>query len=271
MILARWTGTRVLGGIALALLVVGGLVGLATGVEHGQDGLDAAARAGLMVVPITLVWLAPLCCGAGAAMAMAQIMARGEHLGLEAAGLGPLRTGWVSAVAGLLVGTGAWWASEVIVPQTTPVEAQSTWVWLDQGAYRASDGVLIRIESGRFLAVEQLSDPDPAMLRAAQQLAQPRTATHAVLRAADTPPASVERHSRLARILACGALALLGWVPLARRASAQVGIVLAVGLSAQALDLILQALAAQGKLPSTVGAWAIPLVLAGLAGLSVRR
>ena len=64
MRLAAWVAARVLGSVLAALCVVGGLVALATGVEQGHQGWAAALSEALRVVPITLVWLAPLCCGA---------------------------------------------------------------------------------------------------------------------------------------------------------------------------------------------------------------
>jgi|GEM_PF-6363572 len=270
MRLAAWVAARVLGSVLAALCVVGGLVGLATGVEQGHQGWAAALSEALRVVPITLVWLAPLCCGVGTAVAMARIMSRGEDVALSSAGLGPLRTGWTAALAGVLLGLCAWWTADTIVPRTMPESSQSSWVWIDGGAYRVADAVWVGTKGGQIDQVQRLRVFDEEQLQRARQLATPRLASAGVLASAQTPAAKVERQGRFARILACAALSLLGWIPIVRRATAQVGLILAAGLCAQAVDVVLHALAAQGHISVMVGAWSIPVLLALLAGLSSR-
>jgi len=271
MIIARYVGLRVLAGIVAGMALVGGLVGLATGVEHGRQGLAAALQSILAIVPLSLVWLAPLCCGVGAAVALARLKARGEDVGFAVAGIRPWRTGWVAALVGLGLGMGAWWMSDAVVPHTTHGSQGSTWVWLDQGAYRPADETWVRMVDQRMQVDALQEPPSPSALRRAQHQARPRTAPASVLTGSQAPPLRLEWHSRLARILACAAMALIGWMPLSRRGLTQVGMVLGTGLLAQAIDFILQALAAQGQIPVLVGAWVVPgLLTVWAAWLSLR-
>jgi lipopolysaccharide export LptBFGC system permease protein LptF len=272
MSLPRWIALRVIGGTLAALTLLAGLVGLATTVEHGRSGLGAALSAGLSVVPITLVWLAPLCCGVGAALAAARAAASGEQLALQVSGVGPRRTGWVPALVGTSLGLCTLWASESLVPSTVAPVPQSAWVWLDGGAYRASDGASLRLDGGRLESAERTSAPSTAALQRARHLARPRTAPTSVLIGADSGPARVALHVRVARVLACGALCVLGWVPLVRRGSYQVAAVLTLGLLAQATGAVAELLAAQGQLGVVAGAWGVPILLCVAAVLiSARR
>jgi lipopolysaccharide export LptBFGC system permease protein LptF len=269
LILVRWAAPRVLAGIGLALLLVGGLVGLATGVEQADQGASAALLAGLQVVPITLVWLAPLCCGVGAALFMARLMVHGEDLGLEAAGLGPRHTGWVAAGVGLCMGCGTWVVSEAVVPGVWLPNGPEVWVWLGDGAYRPSDGTRVRTKDGRILAVQRADHPDPKALQLARQRARPRLAPSAAL--GQAPGAQVERHGRLGRIVACVAMAVLGWIPCVRRRSLHLVLVLGIGLGAALLELGLHALAGQAQISPWLGAWAVPVLLSCSALGLLRR
>jgi hypothetical protein len=271
MIMLRWAGPRLAGGIGAALALVGGLVGLATSVERSSAGLEAAVMAGLGLVPITLVWLAPLCCGAGAALVMARVMACGEDVGLAALGLGPRHTVWVAAGAGLLMGACAWGVADRVIPALPRADSPSDWVWLESGAYRPADGILVHTSGGRITAVEHRASPSRVSVDRARQRARPRTASARVLYQTDTLPAQVERQGRLARVLSCVAMAMLGWVPWVRRSAAHIGLVLATGLCGTALELGLHALAAQGQVSPALGAWSVPLLLLVLAALSARR
>lgn len=271
MIMLRWAGPRLAGGIGAALALVGGMVGLATSVERGSEGLATAVLAGLAVVPITLVWLAPLCCGVGAGLVMARVMACGEDVGLAAIGLGPRHTAWVAAVAGLLLGACAWGVSDRVVPALARDDSPSDWVWLESAAFRPADGTLVHTSGGRITTVERGASPGQFAVDRARQRARPRTASARVVYQTDTLPAQVERQGRLARVLSCVAMAMLGWAPWVRRSAAHIGLVLATGLCATALELGLHALAAQGQVSPVFGAWGVPLMLLVLAALSARR
>jgi len=271
MILVRWVGPQVVGGIVMAMILVGGMVGISTGIEQGGQGISHALAAALSVLPPTLIWLAPLCCGVGAAMAMARVMSRGEDVGLAAAGAAPWRTGWIAAAAGLLMGVAAWNAADRILPVVHPTQSDSAWVWLGTAAYRPADGVLVRLEGESRLEVEREIEIDAQTLAYARQVARPRTAPADVLAETLTAPAQVERQGRMSRVLACGALAMLGWIPWVRSGAAHVGAVLALGLSAAAAEQILHALAAQEQIGPIIAAWLVPVLLGVLAGLSARR
>ncbi len=271
MILVRWALPRIAGGIGAVMVLVGGLVALATGVEQGGSGWLDALTAGVAVVPITLVWLAPVCCGAGAALAMARIMARGEDVGLSAAGVHPWRTGWIAGAAGLVVGLMAWTAADRLLPELHPEQSSAGWVWLDDGAYRPSDGVMVRHQEGQGLVVERGLQVAPTELELARQASRPRVASAEVLSELSTAPAKVEWQGRLARVMACGALAVMGWIPWVRTAAAHVGVVVSLGLAAAAVEQILHALAAQGHLSPSLAAWSMAVVLAGMAVAIGRR
>ena len=271
MILVRWTLPRVVAGIVAAMVLVGGLVALATGVEHAGAGWLGGVSAAVQVVPITLVWLSPLCCGVGAALAMARIMARGEDVGLSAAGVRPWRTGWIAGAVGLMVGLLSWTTADQWLPGHHPDQSAAGWVWLDDGAYRPSDGVLVRHSQGRGLTVERGVQVASDELNAALQASRPRIASAEVLAELSTAPAQVERHGRMARVMACGALALMGWIPWVRTGTGHVGLVLSVGLAAAAVEQILHALAAQGHLSPGIAAWSMAGVLALVALATGRR
>ena len=263
---------RVVGAWTLAaLMLVGGLAFVAAAVESGRLGPASALWVAVLSMPQVLVPLAPLVCAVGAGLAAARLDARGERVGLEAVGLGPLRTARSALLVGLVVGLGQWAAAGHLVYRAEAARrvligaAVPEWVWLEDGAARPSDGTRVWVDGGRILDVRPTMPLDEDALATARMRQEPHIASAAALRQSSLPTARLERLVRTVRIVACGGLSVLGWLPLGPRPSTQVGRVLAIGLVWVALDMVLQAMAAQGQAPTWLGgAGATALLWVGL-------
>lgn len=274
----RLVGGEVLAWSAVTVVGCAGLAWLMGSVERVSAGGHALALAALRV-PEALIPLVPLLAGLGAALAASRLEARGERVALEASGWGPWRTGLPALAVGLALGLTAQLAADQLVPRASAAAARlegrppAAWVWLDGAAVRLSDGLRVRASEGRISQVDHASEAERGApeVAAAAAVQRPRSASGAALAGVDLAPAVVERHARSARALAAAGLALLGWWPWSRRAGAQIGAALSVGLGWQVLDFLLQSFAAQGRIPSVLGAYAAPLglILVGL-GLIAR-
>lgn len=259
----RDVARQVAGWTAAVFLGSAGLVWMAGAVESARHGLLAALLGAALTVPGVLVPLSPLLTALGAALAAARMEARGERAALEACGLSPWRSGRSAAAVGLAVGALVWALS---AGGLAPLEQASTalrggrpaapWLWVDGEAVRTADGARVRLaEDGLVLRPGDGDGPSEEALALAHMRASPRTANAAALAGLDWPPVVVERQSRWARVFSAAALAMAAWLPLGRSATAQIGAALGLGLAWQMADLLLQALASQGQLSPTVGAW----------------
>lgn len=264
---ARW--------LVLVVVAAAALAWLATAVEAGV-GPGAALAGGALRVPGLLVPLLPVLCALGAGLAAARLQARGERVALEASGRGPLATGRAALGVGLLAGILGWGVHAVGVPRAeSRADAllgapDVAWVWVEAGAVRLADGLGVRLEADAVVDVGPWPLDAPTRERALARQS-PRRAGAADLRGTTAIPAVAERHARLARVVASGLLALLGWLPLSRRPTRQAGLALAAGLTWASVDLVLRLGAAQGRLPVAAGAWLGLCVLAVLVGaLAVR-
>ena len=259
MILQRVVLGRVLGWCALAGLLFGGLAALASAVESVRLGLIDALHLAALSLPAALVVLAPALCAVGAATASARMASLGERLAVACAGISPLRSAVVAIGAGLLLGLGAQAAGDHLVWRAAASQQRIVphepvaWVWLEDGALRERDGAWVGIESGQITALGHRTI-DPETIRQARMQQQPRLASAAALRRSPLASAALERHSRRARVLACAALAGLAWLPIAGGLR-QVGAALAIAIGWQAIDLLLYAAAAQGRLALELGGW----------------
>ena len=274
MIVARLVLGRVLGWSALAALLLGGMAALAGAVESAGLGAAGAVLVALASAPAVLVALAPTIAAAGAAAAAGRTEALGERLTLDIAGVHPARAVLVAVFGGLLLGGGQWAASDHLVwrleaqRQAALGQAPPGWVWLEDGALRPSDGTWV----GRDLTVALGRTVGEGSLAAARMRQQPRTASGAVLRDTGLESARLERHSRRARAVACGALAGIAWLPLGAAAGlGRVGAVLALALAWQATDAALYAASAQGRLDGLAGGWAAAAVACVLLGAGLAR
>lgn len=256
-----------LGWTVLAFTLVVGLVVLATGVEQGVHGWAAALSGGLAVAPEVAVLLAPLCCAVGSAMTLARRMASGEDVGLAACGIRPWRSGRSVVAVGLAIGLLSLVVADQVVPSVHRGVPTPTWVWLDGGPVRASDGLRVQIAAGRIQSVAPGPPVSDAALMRAQWNHVPRLAPASALRESSAPPMVVERWARRARVLACGLLAWIGWLPVARRGTTQVGWAISAGATVTGVDLFLRQLANQGRMSPLIGALGALILLVGLAAV----
>lgn len=273
----RLVASAVLGWTALAALVVSGLAWLATAVETVPLGTGRALLVSALQAPGLVLSLVPTVCGIGAALASARMLARGERVALEGLGLGPWRTGRAALAAGVAVGMAQWALLAWVVP---PLEARAAdlvperapaWVWVDGAAVRLADGLAVEVDGGRIGRIGlPVQPPSERVLAEARMLQRPETASSAVLARSDLDPARLERQVRLARVVAGGLLALLGWLPLARRPGGQVGTAIALVTCWQAGALSTQAAAAQGRLGPGAGAW-LPVILLAVGLVAAAR
>lgn len=255
----RAVARAVLAWSGLVAVAAAGLAWLTTAVEGARRGLAHALWDGLLAAPTLVVGLAPLLVALGAALAAVRAASRGERVALELCGLGPWRTARAAAAAGLGVGLLTWFGAGHVVPTAEAARApeSSGWIWHDGLAVRLPDGLAVHALDGRIDAPHRLpvaNLDDPTLARAAM-LRQPRTASAEALAGATLVPAIVERQSRVARILACAALAFLTWLPLAPRPATWLARAMALGLAWQGLDLVLQSAASRGQVPLALGAW----------------
>jgi hypothetical protein len=236
-------------------LVIGGtsaLAALAVVVEAGSSWR----------VPGLVVPLLPLLCALGAGLAAARLGAQGERLALESVGLSPVRTGLAALGVGLVVGGLGWLVHATLVPLADAKSGADapTWVWVEDGAVRVEDGLSIQIRDDVITQVSRDADLDPAGIRLAAARQRPASASAADLREAAGVPARAERAARAARVVACGVLAWLGWMPLARRPTVQAAAAFSIGLTLMGVHGVLGAAAAQGRLPVGLGAWGAALL-----------
>ncbi len=278
MILARLIAARVLGWSAVAAALVAGLAALAGAVEAARLGPAAAAALALTQVPAALILLMPILAALGAAVAAARMAALGEELALACGGISPWRTGAAAAGVGLLLGLAQWGCADLVVSHTEAhrrtllSEADAAWVWLDGAAIHPERRLKIALEDDRITEIRPLAAgeiSEEALSRAAM-LQQPRTASGAALASATLTSARLEWVSRRVRVLACGLLAWLVWMTgIGQTGPRRIGGALVLAVGWQALDLLLYAAAAQGRLPVLVGGTGATVVLA--AALLGRR
>ena len=274
--LPRLIVARVLGWSAVAAALVAGLAALAGAVEAARLGAAAAAALALLQVPTALILLAPILAALGAAVAAARMAALGEELALECAGISPWRTGTAAAAVGLAVGLAQWATADTVLwpaeqhRRALLSEADAPWVWLDGAAIHPGDRLTIELEDDRIVAVRSLAEGEvsDAALQHAAMLQQPRLASGAALASSTLISAQLERLSRRTRVLACGLLAWLVWVLGAgQTGTRRIAAALGVAVGWQALDMLLYAAAAQGRLPIWAGgSGAAALLGAVLAG-----
>jgi lipopolysaccharide export LptBFGC system permease protein LptF len=260
----RHVGLRTTAWTGLVVLLATGLIWMATAVE------GAATRGlldGLLAAPTVLTWLTPTLCAIGCALCHARMQARGEREALEVSGAGPWFTGRAPVILGLAVGLLAWATSGHISPalETRRGTFEGNWVWTSEGAIRPRDGVIVRGTAGEITVQREHHLAEDEVIQAAMRQ-QPRLASAKVLSGAQSPPLVHEAHARLARILACAGLALLAWLPLARRPAEQVGAVILLALTWQVVDLAGTA-GAHGRFGPVFSAWAATVAL--WFGLSV--
>ena len=265
----RMVAAHVLAWIVLTGVGALGLGWLMGSIEADKQDLGAALAGSLLRVPALILPLGPLLCSLGAGLAAARQISRGERLALELCGLGPWRTARAAAAAGLLVGTFLWFAAAFVMPvcEAAAIALRPPapgWIWMEGAAVRESDGLSVRARDGQLGAPERLDATalSGEAIRLARMQQHPRTASASALVSAPYRPARVEAATRLARIFACGLLAVLGWLPLAASAPGQVGRALMLGLAWQLADLALQNMGSQGALPVAAGAWGAICALA---------
>ena len=250
----------------LVLLLVSGLAWITTAVDAAGSGPARAGLVAALLTPGLVVRIMPLICALGAGLAAARMMARGERVALENAGLAPARTGGAALLVGLLCGGLGWGAhadlvhrAEARVSALQPV-ALPAWVWTDGGPVRRTDGLQIVLSGGQIIGVQQT---DLSEIWSEGQLQQPALASYRALQTTDRLPVRLERQWRWARIAACAGLAWLCWLPWARSPQGQVLAALLLGLCWQLTGLGLQGMALQGWLSPLFVALG-PAVLMGL-------
>ena len=251
--------------LAWSLLVVtaaGALAAVLTAVDGGGGlGPTRGLAVGGLRVPGLLVVLLPLLCGLAAGLASARQLARGERRALELAGLAPWRVAAPGLLVGLLVGLSGFVVHDRVVPETESLAdvlgegGEAPWVFLDGRAIRVADGLVVELANDAISDVRRLPEGelDRPRIRDAAARQQPTRAPARVLWSSSTSTARAELAARVARVLAAGLLAFLGWLPLARTPAAQVGTALAAGMAWAGWDALLAAAVAQGRVGATIG------------------
>lgn len=282
--LRLWThlGGRLLGWVALAVLLLAGMAGLAGVVEGVRWGTATAVRlAALEVLPVVVPVL-PVACAVGAGVAAARLHALGEAVALEAMGVPPVRVALVAGLVGLVVGLAGQLTHARLVPgaadaalalriELGSATAPAGWLWTGEAAVRTRDGARVEVEAGRVLAVHAgEGQPDPTLARRARALRQPVVAGPQEL-VLPARPLVVERAQRAARTLACALLSALAWLGPGGRTRARLVPALALGLGWQAAALALAAMGAGGQLPVAVAALGPVLALLLLLALRLAR
>ena len=257
MIVERLVFGAVLGWTVLAMLVICGVVGLAGTVESASMDMADALMLACTGVPLVVVTLSPALAAGGAAMAMARMEVLGERQALHLAGVHPLRMVMAAMLAGGVLGGGQLLVSNHVLWQMDAIEQDrrqtpsSDWVWLEDGAYRAVDGIWVggdmSVQHGATVSLEAVS--------MARMLQQPRQASVTALRGTDSTMADLERGHRWARMLACAFFAGLAWLPWRANGVYRLGLVLGGALAWQGADAVLYAVSAQGHLTATMGGW----------------
>jgi lipopolysaccharide export LptBFGC system permease protein LptF len=249
----------------LTVVAAAALVSLASGVEAVARGADQVVLGGMAQVPEILVPLSPVLALLGAALTAAWMDSRGERTALQALGLGPARTGISIAIVGAWIGFAQLRVANdglhAIDGWRRAQSAASDWVWLpDWRAIEPARNIAVAAYNGDVVPADPYIEPD--VLERSIQALKPSTASRATLAASDGRLARIEWHARRARVLACGLLCFLGWLPLGPTAERQVLTALGVGIAYLSFDTFLRALAAWGHVPVGVGAWFTPLVAA---------
>jgi Lipopolysaccharide export system permease LptF/LptG len=274
----RWLLQALGAWIGLVVVLVAGLVMLATSVETASHGI-ASFWLGTLAVPGLLVVLAPASVGMGVALGAARMDGRGERVALQACGLGPFQTALAAAILGTTLGIAALVAADHVVPwaegraATLRGRPGPDWVWLEEGALRSRDGLLVQVVDGRIQALVTHAGPDARLVARQQALQEPRTATGADLAGATSQPARVEWLARRTRVLSCLLLAVFAWLPQGAGTSVRLGRRLVQILLFVALDQSLLAIGAQGRLTPAAAALGAPLAAAAavLLPLVTRR
>ncbi len=277
MILLRHLGSRLLGWIGLALLLLLGVAALAGAVEAARFGVGASLRLALVEAPVVTLPLAPLACALGAGVAAARLVALGEADALAAMGVSSGRLAMIPLGLGLLLGGLLAQAQDHLAPRAAEsalalradlgaLPPTSDWLWTGQAVVRIDDGLAVSAQDGVLVGPLAGPRPGPTEARLARALASPALASGAELAASDARPLVVERAQRLARPLACGLLAALAWLGPGWRRRRRVGPALGLALCFQALVLALSAQAAQGSIGASLAAGLpVGLLLALLA------
>jgi lipopolysaccharide export LptBFGC system permease protein LptF len=264
MKLLSWLGLSMLGWTGLVLTLVVGVVVLATGVEQASGGWAGFGGA-LLVAPEVAVALMPLCCAMGAALTLTRRMGAGEDVGLGACGIRPLRSGRGVVAVGLAFGLLSLLMADHVVPRMHRARPTPTWVWVDGALFRPSDGRRVNITDGRIRGIDEGIRVAPEALRRAGWNRLPRLAPDIALRDSTAAPMVVEFWSRRARVILCGLLAWIGWVPVGRRGASQVAWALSAGAVTTGVDLLLRQLTVQGRMPPFAGAIGALMMLICLA------
>ncbi len=274
MITARMLFLAGAGWTFLTVVAAAALVSLASGVEAVARGADRVIVGGLAAVPEVLVPLSPVLVLLGAALTAAWMDARGERTALQALGLGPTRTGISIAIVGIWIGfvqmRVADDALHAIDSWKRAQTASSDWVWLpDSRAFRPERNVVVAVSEGDVVPTDDYVEP--GMLEYSIQVLNPSTASRSTLAHSKGRLAQIEWHARRARVVACGLLCFLGWLPLGASAERQVLTALGVGIAYLSCDTFLQSLAGWGHVPVLVGSWATPVVTAIAVSMWSRR
>jgi lipopolysaccharide export LptBFGC system permease protein LptF len=210
----------------------------------------------------------------GAALTAAWMDSRGERTALQALGLGPARPGISIAIVGAWIGFVQMRVADdglhAIDAWKRAQTASSDWVWLpDWRAIQPERNVAVAVSNGDVVPADPYIEPE--VLEYAIQVLKPSTASRWTLAGSKARLAQIEWHARRARVLACGLLCFLGWLPLGASAERQVLTALGIGIAYLSVDTLLQSLAGWGYLPVVVGSWATPIVTAIAVSVWSRR
>jgi lipopolysaccharide export LptBFGC system permease protein LptF len=258
----------------LTVVAAAALVSLASGVEAVARGADQVVLGGLAQVPEVLVPLSPVLVLLGAALTAAWMDSRGERTALQALGLGPTRTGISIAIVGTWIGFVQLRVADdglhAIDAWKRAQNVSEDWVWLpDWRAIQPEKNVAVAASNGDVIPADPYIEPE--VLDASIQALKPSTASRYTLAESKGRLAHIEWHARRARVLACGLLCFLGWLPLGATAERQVLTALGVGIAYLSVDTFLRSLAGWGHLPVLVGSWAAPAAMAIGVSLWSRR
>jgi len=255
--------------IGLTVVFLAGLSGLATVVENTRLGPIDSLKLAVFQAPGILVSMAPIICAGGAAMASVRMAIRGEQIALDSAGISPWYTAAVAARAGLLIGFLQWGIAGHIVHRSEsaaePLRNSPAveWVWMDEGALRTTDRLWVARQEGRITSVSPNQNFSLIEIQNARMRQRPKMASAHALHTSNAPTAKLEQHNRLAHVLACAAMAGMGW-RIRARPTIKVGVVTALALGWQLAALGLYTAAAQGHISVLTGGWLATVVLCGV-------
>lgn len=275
-VLLRYAGARVAGQVAVVVALVSGLAGLAGGLEAAHQGFEVAVQVAMLRTPALLVALMPVLVATGAALAAARRLGRGEEVGLQACGAGPRQAAPGALIVGLGVGLLTFGIHGGVVPWTEAradrlVGAEGApWVWVEDGAVRVADGLEVTVRGGEVLGVGPTT-LDPAVMDARLEAQRPWRARLSLLWAEGSDTSRRELSTRLGRVGACGLLAVLGWLPLARRPRAQVGAGAFCGLVWLATDAAARSWSADGVGPASLAGLPALVLTVGILWFGWRR